>query len=430
MHWIFKVVIVLFSILLLGLVALRLAFLHPDVYEMGLKGQKYIALNLDKNWGVRKKMLKMMRSFSAIIPRQEKVLFNKDKDSTGVNDVSFVHPALELTNQEVRVRNSAELAQQLNRAVAGTTIILMPGQYNFSQKKIRLKNPGLPGKPIVVKAEKFGNVTINLDSLEGFYIDQPYWVFSNLIFNGICSEHYQCEHAMHIVGDADHLKIINNRFVDFNAHIKSNGERGKFPDKAQIFGNDFYNTTLRYTSAPITPIDIVGGDGWQIVDNFIADFARSGGGQQVTYGAFLKGAGTNGRIEGNLVNCNWKVPYNSILDIRIGLSLGGGGTNKSSCQDRSCEFEHQGGVINENILLNCSNDVAIYLNKASNAKVTNNILLNSLGIDVRYQISSASINGNLMHGRVKGRDGAVVSARENTILSFSEEVDLKQVMPN
>ena len=211
-------------------------------------------------------------------------------------------------------------------------------------------------------------------------------------------------------------------FINFNSHIKSNGVKDKngkivFPSNVTVIHNNFYNEWKRVTDSPTTPIDVVGGDNWKIIDNFIADFGRTGrqGKGGVSYGAFLKGAGTNGLMQGNLVACSWRVPYSSTKDIRVGLSLGGGGTNKNFCADSACDFEHDKGTIRENSIINCPNDVGIYLNKAKNTEVFNNRLVNTLGIDVRYPISNARIYNNMHDGRIRARDGAALDAFDNFI---------------
>jgi hypothetical protein len=302
--------------------------------------------------------------------------------------------------------------------------LIAPGTYRLKGKRFNVGNAGSAELPIALVSNSFGDVRLEFDSLEGLYINKPNWIINGIIFKGVCKYQSNCEHAIHIVGNADNLFLSNNRFVDFNAHIKSNGRNGSFPDNVVIINNDFYNLSSRNVKAPVTPIDVVGGNNWLIKDNYIADFAK-GNGKKISYayGAFLKGAGAGGKILNNIVNCSWKLPYSSSLDVRIGLSLGGGGTNARACQTGKCEYEHIDGLIQGNIVLNCENDVGIYLNKASNTQVTENLLLNTLGIDVRFSSSSASVSNNTMQGRISARDGAFLKQRNNRLVPLLESIE-------
>jgi parallel beta-helix repeat protein len=68
-----------------------------------------------------------------------------------------------------------------------------------------------------------------------------------------------------------------------------------------------------------------------------------------------------------------------------------------------------------NIILNCSHDVGIYLNRSKNTEIYNNLVFNSLGIDLQYSTSTATIYNNILSGRIKTRNGAKYSAQNNLI---------------
>jgi hypothetical protein len=194
--------------------------------------------------------------------------------------------------------------------------------------------------------------------------------------------------------------------------IKGNGEGEPrmFPNDVLVEDNILLDTAPRTGDAPVTPIDVVGGRGWVVRGNFIADFGKAGG-DQVSYGAFLKGNSSDGILEHNLVMCEWKTHGG----VRIGLSLGGGGTGAGLCDQGSCATEHRHGIIRSNIVANCPQDVGIYLNQANETKILNNTLFNTNGIDVRFPASSAQITGNIISGGVRSRDGASFTAGSNLL---------------
>ena len=176
-----------------------------------------------------------------------------------------------------------------------------------------------------------------------------------------------------------------------------------------IEGNEFYNSTLRITGNPVTPIDVVGGRRWVIRGNFIHDHGK-GGGDGISYAAFLKGNSRDGLFERNLVMCE----RDHTGGIRLGLSFGGGGSGPPSiCEDGTCVPEHQNGVMRNNIIVNCPQDVGMYLNNATNTKIYNNNLYNTTGIDVRFTASTADLRNNILSGAIRNRDGGTSTKAAN-----------------
>ena len=311
------------------------------------------------------------------------------------------------------VLNTAQLGAAIAEATPGQVIQLVPGTYALDGRGLVLVRPGTPVAPITLRAERLGDVTLLSSVAEAMKVIAPHWVIENLVVRGVCGAHSDCEHALHVVGGAHYTTIRNNRFEDFNAHIKINGEGGTFPDHGRIIGNTMTNATPRDTRAPITPIDMVGASNWRIAGNFIADFQRKGGGA-ATYGAFVKGAGEANVMERNVVVCEWKLRRS--LGPNIALSIGGGGTFPDAVKRDlgASGLEQAGGVIRDNVLAFC-NDVGIYVNKGQRSLISHNTVLDTAGIGVRFPESSAEVVGNLIDGIVQTREGAVVRVRDNEV---------------
>lgn len=423
-----KKIITFLLIIILGLIFLRWYF-YADLYELNLKVAKYAELNINKNRGWKVYVLKAVDAGRIILPGYKAVEVLRDNSSLGYDskysesdddDWHFVFAfANESSNRpSVIVENIDELKTAIGAVQPGSVIYLAPGQYILNST-IRLNIAGIENAPIELKSlNEDTPAELKIITQEGFVLNAPYWIFSGLSFNGDCEFDSHCEHALHLSGNAKYTVIRNNEFKNFNAHIKANGNySGQFPDFVLVENNNFINDWVRETKNPVTPIDVVGGNNWVVKQNFIADFAKKNKSKMsVSYGAFFKGAGENSIFDENLVACSWKLPYQSALDIRIGLSLGGGGSDKPFCRDKSCDFEYQGGKIHNNTILNCS-DVGIYLNKAKQSKVYNNLLLSTLGIDARFASTSAEITNNSLSGRIKRRDNASVLLLDNHILS-------------
>jgi len=312
------------------------------------------------------------------------------------------------SDKTIYLQSAAEIQRAIASAAAGQRLEILPGTYSLD-RSILIRASGRPQEPIILRASQPGNVVIEFNALEGFHLQAPNWVFENLVIRGTCKQHSNCEHAFHIVGKASNIVIRNNRIEDFNAQIKVNGLSGNWPDDGLIQFNTIHNNSKRNTSNPVTPIDIVAGSRWVVTDNVISNFIKAGG-DQISYGAYMKGGGTQGRFERNIVICT--LENVSQAGIRVGLSFGGGGTNINACRDGRCVTEHSEGVIAGNVIADC-NDFGIYINKSNQTRIVDNILANTYGIDVRFPSASAYVEANTLDGLVRARDGAMIESKDN-----------------
>lgn len=331
----------------------------------------------------------------------------------------------ELVTDVIRVQNSDTLRTALNQVKPGQQILLEPGDYSLSNTQ-ELRTAGLPGQPIRLTGSAVHQVRVDLKR-EGLLLSGPHWIIENITFTGSCTVHDDCEHALHVVGKAQNVVIRNNVFRDFNAAIKVNALGKDYPDDGLLADNTFYNTSARATTGPATPIDIVATNHWLIQGNFIFDIQKSAG-DRVSYAAFAKGNATGTVFERNLVMCEANLrggQHNA-----IGLSFGGGGTGKRFFRDGQAGVEHHGGIMRNNIILHCPRDVGIYLNKAADTRIENNIIYNTAGVDVRYSASSAMLVNNVLSGRIQARNEGHYRAEQNLVYSrsfFSGQDQLKNI---
>jgi hypothetical protein len=311
--------------------------------------------------------------------------------------------------REVMVGTADEARRALGDAHAGDVITFLPGRYRFTGQRLPVIGAGRADAPIVVRAQAPGSVRLEFDMVEGFLVTAPYWRFENLSIEGVCADDNYCEHAFHVVGGATHFAAVNNTLTNFNAHFKINGDNGHFPDGGLIESNTLTNTRGRRTANPVTPIDLVAASGWMARHNIISDFVKEQG-DQVSYGGFYKGAGAQNVFEANLVWCEHTLQGRP--GQRIGLSLGGGGTDRPYCRDQRCIAEQERGAVRANLIVACS-DVGIYLNNAAASIVNDNTLVDTAGIDVRFAGSSADVDGNLVDGAIRSRNGAILREGDN-----------------
>ncbi|MCG7586263.1 chondroitinase-B domain-containing protein [Photobacterium sp. OFAV2-7] len=311
------------------------------------------------------------------------------------------------------VSDSIMLIKALADVLPGQQIVLLNGDYPISSKRLRTTKL-LPTKerPITLRALEPGKATLELDSLEGLYLNHPYWRVSGLRFVGKCKQQSRCEHAIHVVGNASHTLIEHNEFIDFNAAIKVNRDKDAFPDHGVIRHNHFFFTAARDVTKPVTPINVDHGNNWLISRNIIRDFIKLGG-NQVSYGAFIKGGSIKGTIENNLVICN--STHQDFHGSRIGLSLGGGGMAQQHRREEN-SAETVGAIVRSNIVIRC-NDAGIYINKGRQSTVSNNTLYGTQGIDIRYPQSDTFVANNILNGHINQRDNGKAELEANMISS-------------
>lgn len=312
-------------------------------------------------------------------------------------------------NKEIIVHNEKAFKKALHKIKAGDTITFAPGTYHFKGHSLALKASGKKSTPIRIRAQRLGDVLLQFDLLEGFHVLNPYWIFENLEIEGACQKVGRCEHAFHIVGNGKNVTLRNLFIKNFNSHIKVNGSlKGDYPDGGLLEYSLLINDEARFTDNPVSLIDIVAASGWIVRKSVIADFAKAKS-DRISYAGFFKGGGKNNLFEQNLVLCELRHRGG----VRLGLSLGGGGTSINASRGKDNTIESFRGILKRNVIANCPLDAGIYLNRSSDSLIAENLLVNNTGIHVRFNKSNALISGNQLDGSILNRDGGKHDAINN-----------------
>lgn len=347
---------------------------------------------------------------SETLPRQ---MYDSEGHPRPVNVAEVYHrtkgrPVDPTVSTTHRVRDATELKAVAASARAGDVIILMPGRYLLSGW-LQPKNDGTALQPIIVRAETPGTAIIEFES-GTIHQDRAYWIYENLVLEGHCGgKDRPCEHAFHVVGGARSVVIRNNLIRNFFAHIKVNGESGQFPDNGLLQFNTLTNDKA-FGNGMLTPFDLVGASRWVVSDNHVSHFVKEWG-KNASYGVFMKGGGEGGRIERNVLVCSTDGDI-SHFGSRVGISLGGGLTDKPYCPDKACIYEHKGGVVINNVIMNC-NDFGIDNNRAIQSLIAHNTALNTYGIGIRGIPSDAEVYGNVLDGAINARRGGTLVSTHN-----------------
>jgi hypothetical protein len=312
---------------------------------------------------------------------------------------------------DMTVTDTLGLERALRGARAGQTIVLAPGTYRITD--LRTEADGTEALPITVRARRLGEARIGVTGTVGFAVRHPFWHFENLDLQGAA----RSAHAFHVVGRASNTVLRGNRMVDFAAAIKGNGSTDLFPDDVLVEDNLIYNRSVLDTTAWLTPVDVVGGRRWVVRANFIADFAKATQ-DHPFYGGFIKGNARNGVFERNLVICAWRHRGGA----RIGLSFGDSGTDPPYCEG-GCAAESVGGVVRNNVVMNCGTGAGLHLNRATGTQILHNTIIGSAGIQVEAAETSADILNNIVAGGVRVAGGAAVALGRNALVDVAAAVD-------
>lgn len=330
-------------------------------------------------------------------------------DERGVPAAAMPAPAGQRNILATKVlANPAEIAAGIDAAQPGDVLEIAPGIHRLP-RTLYTRRGGRAEAPITVRAARPGTVTLEVRHVEGLVVAHPHWVLENLDWRGACAADDACEHAFHIVGDARSTVVRNNRIVDFSAHLKINGQGGHFPDDGLLQYSTLSNTRPRAGQAPVTLVDLVAASGWQLLDNHVENFVKQGS-NGVSYGMFMKGAGQRGRIERNVVVCTPRGVGQPGL--RLGISLGGGGSGAESCRDKRCAVEFDGAVVANNVVAHC-NDAGIDINKSRGVAVLHNTLVNTQGVLLRNAPAEARVAHNVLDSAVRSRSGTTLGAEHD-----------------
>lgn len=316
-----------------------------------------------------------------------------------------VVPALQAGAPARVLVNAADIAAAMAEAKPGDVLEIAPGRHALPGT-LYTRSGGRADAPITLRAATAGSVTLEVRSDEGVLVAHPYWVFENLAWKGLCRADDECEHAFHIVGAARGTVVRNNHFADFSAHLKINGHSGQFPDDGLLQYSTLANTRPRAGRLPVALVDLVGASGWRLLDNRVEGFVKSGG-DGVSYGMFMKGGGRGGRIERNVVVCTPQSVRQPGL--RLGISIGDGGTGAPYCRDKRCDSEHDEAIVANNVVAHC-NDAGIDISKGRAALVAHNTLINTQGILLRNPPADARVLNNVLDSRIRRRAGTTVTA--------------------
>ncbi|HGG57213.1 MAG TPA: hypothetical protein ENK31_05410 [Nannocystis exedens] len=233
-------------------------------------------------------------------------------------------------------------------------------------------------------------MTFNLSHLENFRISGKFWIFENIHFFGDCVSEDKCEHAFHIVGDADDVIFRDNEVVNFASHVKLNGlvvggGPGKsFPDRIMFINNFWHNTKYVANNAPHNILNLDGGKEHVIRGNIFADFNTPESLPKSASAIYPKASAIRVLIEQNLIVCEKaRTAGETARGIQLGdgapASICDGDPDQDGLGDCDENGQSQEAIVRNNIVMSCNNGgsaAGIMVGSDRESKVYHNTVYN------------------------------------------------------
>ena len=290
----------------------------------------------------------------------------------------------------VSVCSEDEIRDAIANASPGDVITVCPGTFEFNEL-IRVQNDGQGSMRIFLRADTLGSVTFKLSHIENFKISAKYWVFENIVFQGDCSSGSGCEHAFHIVGDADDVVFRSNEVLNFSSHVKLNGEvvgtgpAREFPDRALFINNFWHNTEYIQNDAPHNILNLDGGKDHVVRGNLFADYNTPASLPKSASAIYPKASALGMLIEQNLVVCEkLRTEGETARGIQLGdgapASICDGDENQDGSGDCVENGQSQEAIVRNNIIMNCNNGGSasgIFVGSDRESKILHNTAFNA-----------------------------------------------------
>jgi hypothetical protein len=289
-----------------------------------------------------------------------------------------------------------ELREAVSRARPGTTILLQDGIYQLD-RMLSIAVPGLvlrgqsgDRRRVVLRGRGMDESKVGV----ALSIDAPRVVIADLTVGAVGFHGVQI-HGEHGVSD---VVLHNILVIDTGQQLVkgSVGPDGRGADRGLVACSSFQysdHAPSNYTNG----VDILGGRGWTVRDNF---FFQIRGPRQEGWSAgpaVLFWVGSEDTV----------VERNLVLDCFRGIALG-----LIPRKDRPDGIDHRGGVIRNNIVCNLNGwaDEGIEANAAPAVRIDHNTVLVEghvpWSISVRFPQTDAVVRNNLTHRPIILRDGA------------------------
>lgn len=308
------------------------------------------------------------------------------------------------SGQTVTVGAVWELENAVTNAKSGTTILVNDGTY-------RLTKPLMFRRDNVSLRSKSGDrdkVFLRGKGMTGIGPPHVISIYASDIVVADLTLGMVPYHGIQIHGESGamrprmhniHILDCGQQLIKVSAGSRPVAER-KYSDEGEL-ACSLLEYTNHAPSGYTNGIDVVAGKGWVVHDN-----------------EFLRIRGPEGQLSGPAIlffhNCvDTIVEHNLIRECSKGIAFGNPiGPNPKYSRDGETVFDHQGGIVRNNIIVRISDgDTGIEFNRAKDYKCYYNIVFVysssvNWAIECRFSESNGIFKNNLTNMRIFKRDGA------------------------
>lgn len=319
---------------------------------------------------------------------------------------SLCQPLPSPTGTIIQVSTVGELQSAVSNLTSNSTILIAEGTYNLSNtliidggvSDVTIRGASGNREAVVLRGRGMANASYG-NTPHGFLIRKSTRVtIADLTIRDFYYHNVQIQGEQ----DAQATRLYNLNLVDAGEQlvkVSSGGPPGPYADDG-IVECSYLGYTDRARSWYTNGVDVLAGARWIIRDNTFENI-RAPQGQLAGPAILMWRNSIDTIIERNLfIECD--------RAIAIGLSS----PDPSRARDGNTQFDHQGGVVRNNIIYReGSGDVGISANYARDFKIYHNtVILNNTfpygAIEYRFNNSSGEISNNLTDAPIWRRDGA------------------------
>jgi hypothetical protein len=320
-------------------------------------------------------------------------------DATAAAPATFCEWSPPETATTVRVRTAGELQRAIATAKPDTTILLEDGLYRID-RMLDIKAPGVvirgrsgDRSAVVVRGNGMGDRRVGVV----FSISAPDVTIADLTAG------YVGFHGVQIRGErgASRATVQNVHIIDTGQQlIKGSTAGGPSYADDGVIACSLLEYSDHAPSSYTHGVDVIAASGWTVRDNTFSRI-RGPAEQQWAAGPAILFWG-NSQLT--------TIERNVIVDSFRGIALGLGPGASARSRDGERSYDHQGGRIRQNVIVNLHDwaDEGIEINAARDVEVDHNTVFVEgrlpWSISVRFPVSSGHVRNNLSNRPIHFRD--------------------------
>ena len=333
--------------------------------------------------------------------------------------------------QVLLVKSSGELQSALRRAPPGATVLIADGEYLLD----RSLDISVPNLVLRSRSGDRDKVTLRCGGMDEERVGSALSVSASDVTIADLTVGWVGNHGVQVRGEkgASRTVLHNLRVVDAGQQLikGSFGYTDQYADDCLV-ACSLLEYTRHAPSDYTNGVDVLGGNNWIVRDNRFVNIRGPESGGWKAGPAILFWANSSGTV----------VERNVVVDCYRGIALGIGAGVSRFARERDRRYDHQQGVIRNNVVVNRNEwaDEGIEVNACRDVTVEHNTVLNegklSWSIGLRFPMTTGRVRNNLTNRRIALRNNAKaemsgnVSKAQSDWFIDAENFDLRLARPN